>query len=56
MDGFGTPGQKLSTYHAIARPDLFHQGFKLFYRWDRPVMRASRVLGLQPPVEFVSFQ
>jgi hypothetical protein len=56
MDGFGTPGQKLSTYHAIARPELFHQGFKLFYRWDRPVMRASRVLGLQPPVEFVSFQ
>jgi hypothetical protein len=56
MDGFGTPQEKRATYHAIARPDLFHEGFKLFYEWDRPRMWAAAVAALEPPVEFVSFQ
>jgi hypothetical protein len=55
-DGFGPPRQKLATYHAIARPDLFHEGFKLFYDQDVPLMSAARVLRIRPRVEFVSFQ
>ena len=39
VDGFGTPGQKLDTYRAVARHDRFHMGFKLFY--DEDVDRMS---------------
>ena len=31
VDGFGNQGQKLATYHAVARPGQFAMGFKLFY-------------------------
>ena len=34
VDGFGTQGQKLATYHAVARPGQFAMGFKLFYDED----------------------
>lgn len=56
VDGFGTPGQKLATYHAVARPARFHLGLKLFYDEDRPRMTAERVQRIRPRVEFVSFQ
>ena len=39
VDGFGTPRQKLATYHAVARPRQFRMGFKLFY--DEDVRRMS---------------
>lgn len=56
VDGFGTPREKLATYHAVARPGIFHMGLKLFYDEDRPRMTADRVLDIRPIVEFVSFQ
>lgn len=56
VDGFGPPGAKLGTYHAVAHPDLFTMGFKLFYDEDRPRMSAARVLQIRPRVRFVSFQ
>jgi hypothetical protein len=56
VDGFGNPGQKLATYHAVARPKLFSMGFKLFYDEDRPRMTAAAVRRITPPVRFVSFQ
>ncbi|WP_310962754.1 hypothetical protein [Nocardioides terrisoli] len=56
VDGFGTPGQKLATYHAVIRPRIFHEGFKLFYRQDVRRMSAKRVLHIRPRVSFVSFQ
>ncbi len=56
IDGFGTPGQKLSTYAHVARPRDFRMGFKLFYDEDRPRMSAARVMKIQPQVDFVSFQ
>ena len=56
VDGFGNPGQKLATYHAVARPKLFTMGFKLFYDEDRPRMTAQAVRRVTPPVRFVSFQ
>jgi hypothetical protein len=55
-DGFGTQGQKLATYHAIARPRQFRQGFKLFYRADRHLFRPQQVRRLRPAVSFVSYQ
>lgn len=56
VDGFGTPRQKLSTYHSVARPRQFAMGFKLFYDEDRRRMRAGAVRAIEPPVRFVSFQ
>ena len=56
VDGFGSPAQKLATYHAVARPKKFHMGFKLFYDEDKPLMSARRVKQIRPVVEFVSFQ
>jgi hypothetical protein len=55
-DGFGTRGQKLATYHAVARPTQFTQGFKLFYRWDVKRFTPQQVRRLTPRVGFVSYQ
>jgi hypothetical protein len=56
VDGFGTPGQKLATFHAVARPRQFLMGFKLFYDEDTRRMRAADVRRINPKVRFVSFQ
>lgn len=56
VDGFGTPGQKLDTYHHVAKPKQFHMGFKLFYDEDIRRMSAAKVKRIRPRVEFVSFQ
>jgi hypothetical protein len=56
VDGFGTPKQKLATYHAVARPRQFTMGFKLFYDEDVRRMGAPQVRTVRPPVRFVSFQ
>ena len=55
-DGFGTRGQKLATYHAVARPDRFRQGFKLFYDWDIKRFTPRDVRRIKPRVSFVSYQ
>ncbi len=56
VDGFGTPGEKLATFHAVGRPRQFHLGFKLFYKADVGLMRPGAVLRLKPRVRFVSYQ
>ena len=56
VDGFGTPGQKLDTFHAVARPQQFYEGFKLFYDEDIHRMSAAEVRQINPRVRFVSFQ
>ena len=55
-DGFGTRGQKLATYHAVARPAQFRQGFKLFYDWDIKRFTPQQVRRIEPRVSFVSYQ
>ena len=56
IDGFGTPGQKLDTLHAVARPRQFLMGFKLFYDEDTDRMSAADVRRIRPRVRFVSYQ
>lgn len=56
VDGFGTPSQKLATFHAVARPQQFLMGFKLFYDEDVRRMSAGDVRRVHPRVRFVSFQ
>ena len=56
VDGFGTRGQKLATFHHVVRPRQFALGFKLFYDEDIHRMRPAQVLAIRPRVSFVSFQ
>lgn len=56
VDGFGTQSQKRSTYAAVAEPDRFVMGFKLFYDEDTDLMTPAEVLRLRPRVRFVSYQ
>jgi hypothetical protein len=56
VDGFGSRRQKLATYHAVAKPDRFHMGFKLFYDEDSNLFKPARVMRIRPRVQFVSYQ
>ena len=56
VDGFGTQGQKLATYHALARPGQFAMGFKLFYDEDVNRFEPREVRRIRPAVRFVSYQ
>jgi hypothetical protein len=56
VDGFGGRAAKLATYHAVARPDQFTMGFKLFYRQDSDLFSPRDVERIHPRVGFVSYQ
>ena len=56
LDGFGDVPTKLDIYHAVADPQRFHMGFKLFYTQDKPLLSPADVLGMTPQPEFVSYQ
>ncbi|HEY0498679.1 MAG TPA: hypothetical protein VGD48_23255 [Kutzneria sp.] len=56
LDGFGGVETKMDIYHAIADPQRFHMGFKLFYTQDQPLLGPPDVLAMQPQPEFVSYQ
>jgi len=56
VDGYGTPQQKLATFHHVVRPRQFTLGFKLFYDEDVHRMRPAQVLAVRPRVRYVSFQ
>jgi hypothetical protein len=56
LDGFGDVATKMDIYQAIAAPQQFHMGFKLFYTQDHPMLSASDVLAIRPQPEFVSYQ
>jgi hypothetical protein len=56
VDGFGSRQQKLATYHAVAKPDRFYMGFKLFYDEDSNLFRPAQVLRIHPSVRFISYQ
>ena len=56
-DGFGTPGEKLSTWSALAFPGRpFGTGFKLFLTQDTAMMSARQVMALRPRPDVITFQ
>ena len=56
-DGFGGPGAKVADYvQYAAEPGFEYGGFKIFYRYDVPVMTPEQVLGLEPFPAFVVYQ
>jgi hypothetical protein len=55
FDGIGTPPAKKAGYAQLASPRLFN-GFSLFYRLDRRLMKPGAVLRLDPEADFVLYQ
>lgn len=57
MDGWGPAWQKLQGYQAYAlAPYAEYAGFKLFYRWDQPLMTPAEVMALAKPPDYVIYQ
>lgn len=56
MDGFGSPGAKLSTYRQIRAEAPFTMGFKVFLQQDTNPFTPAQVMGLDPSPAFVSYQ
>ncbi len=57
VDGFGTPEAKIGDYQIFDKQQLIqYPGFKLFYRWDQPLMSPSEVLKMDPPPLMVMYQ
>ena len=57
VDGFGTPEAKIGDYRIFDKQQLIqYPGFKLFYRWDQPLMSPAAVLKLDPPPLMVMYQ
>jgi len=57
-DGFGTPGQKLDTWHAIradSPPDVWW-GWKNFYDEDQPTFTPGQTVAVKPAPVFISYQ
>ena len=57
VDGFGAPAAKIGDYRIFDKQQLIqYHGFKLFYRWDSPLMSPGDVLGLVPAPLMVMYQ
>lgn len=56
-DGFGGPGSKIADYNQYRLETGFeYGGFKIFYRYDVPVMTPEQVLALDPRPRLVIYQ
>lgn len=45
-DGWGGPWGKISKYNAFIDAAIHFSAFKLFYRWDKPLMTPREALGI----------
>lgn len=46
VDGWGGPWGKISKYNAFIDDATHFSAFKLFYRWDQPLMTPKEALGI----------
>ncbi|HMN29416.1 MAG TPA: LysM peptidoglycan-binding domain-containing protein [Caldilineaceae bacterium] len=45
VDGWGPPAGKISKYNDFVSQESSFSSFKLFYRWDEPLLSARQALG-----------
>jgi LysM repeat protein len=45
VDGWGGPWAKISKYNSLVMPESPFTAFKLFYRWDEPLLTPDEALG-----------
>jgi hypothetical protein len=55
FDGIGRAADKVAGYERLSTEGIF-DGFSLFYELDRPLMKPRRVLGIDPPPDFLLYQ
>jgi LysM repeat protein len=48
VDGWGGPWGKISKYNSLVTKDSPYTAFKLFYRWDEPLLLPDEALGNLP--------
>jgi hypothetical protein len=48
VDGWGGPWGKISKYNSLVSMDSPFTAFKLFYRWDEPLLLPEEVFGSRP--------
>ncbi len=57
MDGWGGPAVKLAGYERYAlAPYASYAGFKLFYRWDTPLIDPATIQALPYPPHLIIYQ
>lgn len=57
MDGWGGPEQKLDGYRLFALSSYAeYAAFKLFFRWDDPLLTPEQVMALPRPPDYVIYQ
>lgn len=57
LDGWGPPWSKQEKYRALGTDEpVEYTGFKLFYRWDEPMMSESDVVRLTPRPGIIVYQ
>ena len=57
MDGWGYPDAKLSGYEVYARASYAPRpGFKIFFRWDSPVLTPEQIQALPRPPDLIIYQ
>ncbi|MCX6047341.1 MAG: LysM peptidoglycan-binding domain-containing protein [Chloroflexi bacterium] len=52
-DGWGDPWGKIGKYNAFVDKNTQFGAFKLFYRWDEPLMTERQALGIDPYADSV---
>lgn len=48
VDGWGPPWGKISKYSVLTDESMGFLAFKLFYRWDEPLLNPAQALGEEP--------
>lgn len=48
VDGWGGPWGKISKYNSLVNEETPYISFKLFYRWDEPLLNERQALGEDP--------
>jgi len=56
MDGFGAVGPKIGGYQRFAQADYAERSaFKVFYRWDEPVMTPQQIMGMDDLPDYIIY-
>lgn len=57
LDGWGPPWSKQEKYQALGTDEpVEFTGFKLFYRWDQPMLSEEQVVALVPRPSVIVYQ
>ena len=47
VDGWGGPWAKITKYNSFVTPESPYAAFKLFFRWDEPLLTPEEAIGME---------